>query len=468
MVPLILAVAGLAWLLVVALIGVAGAPLTIELLRGVARALLFCATPVALLGPALRQVVKDASLHDNFQAGRCYPEILGTLLRAGEMVDQVALHSARQSLRQTLKWTPVFAGLWLLLCPDAAPSILMAAVGWMPLSLLLTWSTAYLAQQQVIIQAQMRSTAVGLVGETTLNTLTTLLVLFFMLLSLGGAMARSPVAALLGVAGYIMLGRTLCRTFAILGIERLPQVRLRAKQLGRRWANFRNRYLFLWSQNPIVVRELRREARRLPFQALGAWLYFFPMGTLMLVLGTQLYGQTNDYDARGLSCWFILINLLISFALAGGRCCTAIAGEIEAKSMEPLQNTQLRTEEFVSGWLQVGCVPRIADNLMVLLVCQLTFGHVALDYLPLVLVAPLAGAASGLACSYASNRQTAARQRGEWVGVLVFGWLMLNAVLSMLHLGWLSGNLLLALYLLATALTALTTLWGKIDVASSR
>jgi len=468
MVPMLLTIVALAWLALVALMGLAGANLTPELLRGVAACMLFCATPVALLGTALRQVVKDSSLHDNFQAGRCYPEILGTRLRAGEMVDQVALHSARQSLRLTLKWTPVFAGLWLMLYPELAGRILMAAAAWVPLSLVLTWSTSYLGQQMVIIQGQMRSTPAGSLGEATLASLTTFLVVVLMAISVGGAVAGSPRVALLGLAAYVMLGRSLCRWLAVVGIEKLPRVRLRLQLLGRRWTDFRNRYLLCWSQNPIVVRELRRDARRLPFQAVGAWFYFFPLGTLMVLLGAQLYGQTTGHDARLFSSWLILASSLISFATAGGRCSTAIAGEIESQSMEPLQNTRLRTEEFLSGWLQVGAVPRIVDGLMVVVACQLTVGHVAWDCLPLVLVAPLAGAASGLACSYASNRQTAARQRGEWVAVLVFGWLMLNGVLAMLNLTWMQGYLLFSGYLLATAAISLSTLWGKIDIAKSR
>ena len=462
LVPLILTLSVLGWLLIVALMG---RP-SLNDVRIVATAILFCATPVALIGLALRQIQGDAGLHASLQGGNCYPEVLGTLLRPAEIIDQIAAHSAKTYLKLALRWTPVFTAGWLILQPASAGLILTWALAWIPLSTLFVWTTSFLAQQFIIFQSQMQAAPGGSLGENLIGIATGLPLGLMGILALVGWFGALPKLALGGTVAYGLLCLMLNRRLAAVGINRLPHLRLRLQQLGRRWTDFRNRFLVAWTDNPIVVRELRRDARWLPLQMLGAWLYMFPMSSLIFLIASR-FPAMSAYEARLVNHWLILACALLSYGAASARCGMAIAAEVEAQSMEPLQNTRLRSEEFLWGWIQVGAVPRLVDGLLLCLVCQACLGQLPIDSALVLLVAPLAGAVLGLSSSYASSRQAAQRQRGEALALHIAGWLFLKVVLSALNLNWLDGQLVLAGYLTIVSAFSLAVLRSRIDVVES-
>ena len=149
----------------------------VDVVRGFATGLLFLVTAVVMLTLPLRQVQKDAAVHTSFYGGRCYQEILGSLIRPREILDQIAWHSARTYVRTSTPWAALIAGLWILAQPSLAVYFLQGLLLWIPGSTLFVWATSYPAQQFAIYNSQARDGLVASLGETLVRMVTAVPVL---------------------------------------------------------------------------------------------------------------------------------------------------------------------------------------------------------------------------------------------------------------------------------------------------
>jgi hypothetical protein len=432
--------------------------------------LLVCVTGLLIVTVPLRHVHKDASIHASFYGGRCYPEILGTLLKPVDIVDQVAWHSARSYLRASAPSTLLITVLWLLMRPSLAPQVLGFVAAWIPVSTLLVWASSYLAQQFSIYQSQLKDGLVASLSESLVGTLTAAPVLLLFLVGLVALMVGNLWLTLGCFLIYVLYTTMVCRKVAALGIERLPFLRHKMSQVGRRWLGRRNRYVPAWSDNPIVVRERHRDAGRIPGQLPGALLFQFPLAgcmALLLAAGLSEPQYANPEEQSNLGYGLLVTCGAIQWLRAGQRSSTALVAEIESQTMEPMQNTRLHARELVWGWLQVASVPCLLESTLILLLLQGAFnGPISLPASLTFLFLPVLGASQGLVASFARNRQAAARRFSESLAVSVFGWAMVAWIATMFCNGWLvPWATLMLLYCVVITLCAVYGMLRQIEIA---
>ena len=414
---------GLAWLLLTAMAMKANDSVDPGIPLGVGLVILGILTLTLAISIPLRQIQKDSQLHASLHGGRCYQEILGSLLTPTEMVDQIAWHSAHTYLRASAPWTALLTALWAVGVPAHGLQTMLIGVLWWPLSTLFVWSSSYLAQQFCIYNSQLKEGFVRSVGDSLVGLVvgvpTGLALLATWVCLINGRLGLALFFGLL----YLLFTRGLSRAVASAGIERLPHLRQRLQTISRFWLGRRNRFVWAWSENPIVVRERRREAGRIPGQWLGALLFQLPLASLTaLVLLNLPAGPPDDYPVL---CSFVMVTLgALQILRASHRCSQAIVAEVEHQTLESMQNTRLHAREYLSGWLQIGALPLVLENLLIALMLATAGPLPPANFLIHSLVfclAPVVGASLGLAASYASNRQAAARRYSEFLCLAAFG-----------------------------------------------
>ncbi|MBT9588770.1 hypothetical protein IV102_35880 [bacterium] len=435
--------------------------------RGFASCLLFLVTVVLMLTLPIRQVQKDAAVHTSFYGGRCYQEILGSLIRPREILDQVAWHSARTYVRTSTPWALLIVSLWMLVQPSLTVEFLRGLLLWIPGSTLFVWATSYPAQQFAIYNSRARDGLVASLGESLVRLVTAVPVGLCLLVALIAMMTgRYWVMAgcVLGYLGWTML---VCRLLAATGIERLPDLRHKVGEFSRRWLGRRNRYVLAWSDNPIVVRERKRDAGRVPGQLLGALLWQFPLAGAVLLLAGSTFPEIRPAEYANAIDGILVLCGGVQMCRASRRCSGAIVAEVESQTLESMQNTRLHARELLSGWLQVGTYPRLLESL-VILVCLmfLSGGSIAPLSALAFLLAPGLGAALGLAASCAANRQTAARVHSESMMSTAFGYFLLVFVYAVVwSASWtIPWSLLLVLHMVAVFFFAMVGLLRKIEI----
>ena len=439
----------------------------VDVVRGFATGLLFLVTAVVMLTLPLRQVQKDAAVHTSFYGGRCYQEILGSLIRPREILDQIAWHSARTYVRTSTPWAALIAGLWILAQPSLAVYFLQGLLLWIPGSTLFVWATSYPAQQFAIYNSQARDGLVASLGETLVRMVTAVPVGLCLLVA-WIALINGKYAVMAGcLLGYLCLTMLMCRQVAATGIERLPDLRHKVSEFSRRWLGRRNRYVLAWSDNPIVVRERRRDAGRVPGQLLGALLWQFPLAGAVLLLAGSAFTEIRPAEYAGAIDGILILCGGVQMCLASRRCSGAIVAEVESQTLESMQNTRLHARELVSGWLQVGTYPRLLESVVILAgLMLLSDGAVAPSSALAFLLAPGLGAALGLAASCAANRQNASRAQSESMTLAVFGYFVLVFVYVVVRPeSWtIPWSLLLVLYMVAVFCFAMNGLLRKIEI----
>jgi hypothetical protein len=121
-----------------------------------------------------------------------------------------------------------------------------------------------------------------------------------------------------------------------------------------------------WSDNPIVVRERRREAR-LSRGRLGALVRRHGgMAVLLACVTWMLTGLAADRPAAAAELGARLTEalLLVMPLLAGLRAAGALASEREARTWEALQLSHLTPREIVHGYAQLTWIPVAEHTLL--------------------------------------------------------------------------------------------------------
>lgn len=386
----------------------------------------------------MRQLQKDAAVHASLYGGRCYDEVLGSLLRPREIVDQIAFHSVTRCLRSNARWVALIAGLWLLLMPGWFLHLVLAAVAWFPVTAIFVLATSYLAQQLTIYRAQLNKGLAGSFLDSLLALVTSAPMVLSLLFAFFAVLCQYLTLAFAFSLAYVILGVVVSRALAIGGIERLPGASQTVQRLNRRWlGSRRNPWVFTWSQNPIVVRERARDAGRIPGHLLGALIFQAPLASTGLFL-TGLFHYNDALALSDVGTFYGCLGLVgcLQLLLASHRASGAIVGEVVSQTMEPMQNTRLHAREFLFGWLQVAAVPRVAENLVILIALYFLFGTsasplTAIPYALAFLLTPIVGAALGLWASYAPSREKAAKAHSNLLTGTLFGWYVVYCFASL-------------------------------------
>ncbi len=357
---------------------------------------------LALLVLPVHHLATEVSVLESLRRGRCLEELLTAGVRAESLVDALPRHALKSLLPRLLGLLPVL-GLSTLLLPAFERKILLVGLSlWIPLTATFLTAGSYLCQGWILNPRA--------VGPR----------LLWLLLPLA-LVPYNPVTGLTLSAFLLVVGCWWSRAAAI---HALLHPRARAPRRVRSWQWPQ------WSQNPIVIRELKKLSRA----RLLAWT-FLPL----LLVGTYPGGGS-----------LVMVGLL-AFAGAAAVTVNALPAEREGKTLDALIQSGLSLKEFLQGWVLAVAAPRTVALLPLML--ALPFfecdwrprGHHTLNfgdpwYLGTVLaselallLAPLGGALLGLwAGSLVGERR---RARGHLVTGLLAGFGLLCGIWGGLALG---------------------------------
>jgi len=267
----------------------------------------------------------EASRLASLVQGRGIEEVLMARTRVHELLDGMCLYCLQASARPSLGcW------LWLLVLAVTTgeyPMALATLVGWLPCLVVTLASSCYLAQLG----------ATGTLGRrfvpTVLIPLWLGLLLALAMTTMGEQYAYVPVI-LTALAGVAWLARAY--TGAAL-LDRLTPAPSQVRTLSpyRPW----------WpEQDPIALREACREHHR--GQSWLAWVSLALVSALAFWLGEG-------------GLWLVLGVILVPLAMiwAAYRTSPSIAQEREARTLDVMALTRLRSEQFVDGWAAHGWRP---------------------------------------------------------------------------------------------------------------
>lgn len=213
--------------------------------------------------------------------------------------------------------------------------------------------------REMLREAGLTSTQVtlGVLWHSVWRTFWTSSLISVLSLTLGAALGDEHLVALGTLVVPVMC--ILTALVAVLGSASFAQaVRPRPVRTSPGW-------VCLWSQNALVVRELRREARQ---AGPRAWhLLWSRHGTFLLVLVMLLahvVGATEAYEVQMAACallaYLVVLPPLRTLLSAG----PVLAGEREAKTWMPLALTRLTPAEVVDGWAELLWRPRLLETVL--------------------------------------------------------------------------------------------------------
>ncbi len=352
--------------------------------------------------------------------GRCLEEVLGTSLEPASSVDALATSSLRPILRACLPVAPVLiAGSFLIESQARLKMdyVVPVALAWLPLTLVLFLGASYLALCWRIWARSEKPSLVTILGLGAGLLLTAAFVL---------APVSIPVLGLLAVLS--------ARWLAIRGLER-PDLVARANQTRLRAT--RNRYLRVWSDNPITAREMWRTAGSVPGGLAGLFAWRLTLISFPVVWAAFAVTRPDNWDQAfwlGVVCFACLLFLRAAYRTLG-----SVLSERQHKTWEVLLQTDLGPTRFLRGWLEVALHTVMLEGLVGAVTLTL-FGwygrtwitstgdgeRVALFVPVLLILVTLVGALVGMALSASSRALADAQQRLALLAAkLVAGWLVL-------------------------------------------
>lgn len=351
----------------------------------------------------------DAALLLSFRSGRCFEEILGTPTTSSEVVDGVLLHTTRSlliiaapalaALAMILPFTPAeVRGAWVLAGALWAAACLATVLAISILIILFaSWSEGG-EDLNLLLAAALGATLLPAAGLVALG--------FWWDVASPGGMA------LVGLALGWLVG--VGRALGLHGFAHFYDLARWQRRFVRSLAGGGARSSLSWSQNPLVLRECRREARGVPgpLLLLARHAPVLPAAVLLVAPAHLDLGLGLD----GAEPWWLGLTLATAFLTlrAAGRTLDLLVEEREGRTWETLLGTRLGFPELLEGLAQVGWVPRAVDGLLlsplaVWLGLQAGVGADAVAAPILLALAPVAGAWSGLSASASGERRDASR-----------------------------------------------------------
>ncbi len=374
----------------------------------------------------------DLAVLVSLRRGRCLEEILGSGLEPFRIVDTLARFGLRSLFRVGLPvalvllagapMTRHLLGSWWAPLRDPLQAAMLVPV-WLVLVGVLFSVGSYAAQAMVLFSRGGERS-----GPATLAVALALFVPAASLVGSGiGAALDGEGPGLVPALGCTLAGALLWvgwlgRRLSIWGMEHPDAL----ERWNRSSAPRRNAWVRPWNDNPIVAREVTRLSAAIPLGVLGLVLVrAFPaavqaQGLWFLMLLPE--------ESRSLAFWVAAAGIgWYAWLRASSRTSAALAQESEGQTLEPMIQSGLTRQDFVSGWLQVACAPLYLELALtggLVLMVPLSFPEVvsgeahgipgtldlgsALLALLALTAMPMAGAWSGLAVSALSaNRREA-------------------------------------------------------------
>ncbi len=357
----------------------------------------------------------DVALLSSLHRGRCLEEILTANVSPSLIVDTLATHSVRAIVRAALPVAPVL----LVTCMVVQPALAGLVLLWIPALALTFFTLAYVMQAAATAGYMTRLGTWSRLGYLMLLPAWVPLLLSF-----------GPGFGWLRVPGWLALV-VLMRYGAVEGLRRSLVARPAEARRTARWR------LVPWTDNGIVVRELRRRSF---FDAMLGMVILLPC--VALVLLNEPWGR----EAGWIGWWAMVA---ASFLAASLRTLPSVVGEKEKRTWEPLLESGFPRREFVSGWLQLGILPVLLAQVPGYLLLYCVEVGLGVDAGRLLAagwlvggLATAAGAWLGLALSAASSTTRETGTRLVACGALVvLAWLGTCAVLLVTallggYLGW--------------------------------
>ncbi|NDD29721.1 MAG: hypothetical protein EB084_15795 [Proteobacteria bacterium] len=343
-------------------------------------AFLMAAALAMLIAVPISQALSDVALMVSLRKGRCLDEVVVSGMSAGEIVDIIALHGVRTAFRTCWPMAlllllgallfpavphtvaEVVAGFGQ---PTLAPAYARAlAVGaaalWLPAVCAMTACLSYAEQAKTLFKRDGVGTSTASIVVFVLLALTSVpgWVLLGSVMGLfeGTGLMESAGAgeAALGLVAGAVLCAVLGRSLATWGIRNLPLLeRWSRNALSRQ----RNPFVRPPSENPITMREMRRQATAVPGGLAGLFVarllpVLLPGGAVVLLL--SLVGSKN-HPAEWPGYWICgaLVIAATTFVRAAHRTSTALVQEREQGTFDVLLQSGLTPQEFIHGWLEV-------------------------------------------------------------------------------------------------------------------
>ncbi len=390
-----------------------------------------------------------ASLHQSLLLKERYEDLLGSSLTPRVLVDQIAYFSLRKCLLEIMM-PMARLGCALALChilgKEQSVDAFLSSLGYgaymLGASAAFLLPLTYLCQHwSVLMHFQRNLTSccqvVGLFG----------------LCVFGFGLSESSHPWLTLFVGWVV-AVVAFRYLAIWVSREVPWL----KQLGgsqRRLMRFRNnRWIFSWSENPVICRERARQSRQVPFGPLGAMAFDLPMAGLfgLAILAVGLSSSSYDH------LWIFGVPLALIQTMRGARNASlATVSEVVHRTLEATSLTSLTAAVFQRGWLELVAVPLLVENGLVAL-CLGGFGWASWNeenaigfstVLLLLLLGPLVGAILGFYVSCTASLEAQKTKASNVSGSLIalfFGSTIVIAAQPLLGFCVMCGGAVLGVY----------------------
>ncbi len=308
---------------------------------------------VTLVYPFLT-AYQDASIIGMLRYGRSLDEILTTRMSSSAWIDSVV----HFSFVSTLKSTP-----WLCLAmfgqilayvklEGAFPeNWILAPVLWCGLCLTVNLVSCNIFLVCAVCDRIDMDSPIGVGWGATA------ILMGMYGLANGGSFGLALMA--IGVLCFVMA----CRQLALEWLQRGDSTPVMTEGQKRPSTN---RFQRPYNENPIVIRESARLARKLSGGGVPAVL-FYHHGLFFLVLALAALFLPQ----RGLEiAWYVFPALFILQPLmASMNVSTSLVEERERRTLESLALTQIKAEEFLDGWASFGWRYRVSESLFMVLYC---------------------------------------------------------------------------------------------------
>lgn len=292
---------------------------------------------------------REAALLLSFQRGGCLDEILGTRIDAREIVDGLALTTARRVaalLLPSVAFSAISA-LSLAAPEDRGPGMLLLCLLLVLLGLEVLVSLSYLA----VANAALTSGK----DERPVQSLRTLLLCASIGVPFVGfliGVACGPVGFWVGLLSGGLWTTWLARSAALWALRRGGGLPASLRWLDLSWLlrpRRPNPWIRPWSDNAIVGREAARESHRVPFGWFGAFLARGGTGFLLGLGGAALMA-CGDAEAVRVA-WEVLVGvlMLVLYSYSSSRAIDLVVSEHEAKTLPQLLATPMSVEDLAGG-----------------------------------------------------------------------------------------------------------------------
>ncbi len=306
---------------------------------------------VTLVYPFLT-AFQDASIIGMLRYGRSLDEILTTKMTSSAWVDSVIWYSLGNTFLSAFWLCLAVVGqmlAWVRFGGTVSADWLVLPVAWYGLCLVVNLVACNIFLVCAVCDRIDMDSPVGVAWGATA------ILMGIYGLANGGSFGLALMA--IGVLCFVMA----CRQLALEWLQRGDSAPVLTESQKRPSTN---RFQRAFNENPIVVRESARLARKLAGGGVVA-VFFYHHGLFFLTLALLLLflpSRALEIAWYAFPALFVLQPLLASLNVS-----TSLVEERERRTLESLALTQIKAEEFLDGWASFGWRYRVSETLLMVL-----------------------------------------------------------------------------------------------------